>query len=97
MSEVPIPKNFATMEKWADALVRYLNDEGIDTGAQLRFSPPIGTQVKYPHATVFPKGWLKCDGASYATSRYPQLALVLSAGGATFNVPTAAGEMIRGD
>ena len=97
MSEVPLRKNYTTVEKWADALVLYLNNQDIDTGAQLRFTPPIGTQVKYPNTTTFPKGWLKCDGASYATSRYPQLALVLGAGGATFNVPTAVGEMIRGD
>lgn len=97
MSDIPLPKNFASIEKWADALVRHLNDQGIDSNAAARSSPPIGTQVKYPNTTTFPKGWLKCDGASYSTSRYPQLALVLSAGGATFNVPNVAGEMIRGD
>ena len=97
MSEVPLPKNFTSIEKWADALVRYLHDEGIDTDAAARASPPIGTQVKYPNTTTFPKGWLKCDGAAYSTARYPKLALVLSAGGATFNVPVAVGEMIRGD
>ena len=97
MSDVPLPKNSTSVEKWADALVRYLNDKDIDSSAATRATPPIGTQVKYPNTTIFPKGWLKCDGASYTTARYPQLALVLSAGGASFNVPNVVGEMTRAD
>ena len=92
---IPLRKNFKSIEEWADALSVWLTEQSIDQSAASAQTPPIGAQVKWPNAGYTPKGWLKCNGASYATSRYPQLALVMSAGGATFNVPNVAGEIIR--
>lgn len=94
---IPLRKDFKTLEEWADALCLYLSDQSVDTDAAAKKNPPIGTQVVWPNATYFPDGWLDTDGAAYATSRYPQLARVLGAAGATFNVPNVAGSMIRAE
>ena len=96
VSAIPIRKNYKTIEEWAEALSSYLENNKIDMESAARAQPPIGTQVKYPSNTM-PGGWLDCDGASYARTRYPQLSFVIGGSGATFAVPNVAGEMIRAE
>ena len=91
---IPVRKDFQNEREWADALVRWLVDNGLDTADAISRNPPIGAIVEWP-AVSAPAGWLLCNGASYSTSRYPRLALVLGAGGATLTVPTSAGKIIR--
>lgn len=91
---IPQRSNYSNVDDWAEALVRYLEDLRIDNEALASASPPIGSQVYWSAASA-PAGWLFCDGAAYATSRYPTLSAIMGGGPATFNVPTAAGRIIR--
>jgi len=52
---------------------------------------PVGVPVPYPLATL-PTGWLKCNGAAFTASQYPNLALAYPA----LRLPDLRGEFIRG-
>lgn len=52
---------------------------------------PVGVPLPWPTATA-PTGWLKCNGAAFTKSVYPQLALVYPLG----TLPDLRGEFIRG-
>ena len=52
----------------------------------------IGEIVAYGGSGV-PTGWLKCNGASFSDTTYPDLALIYTT---PFNVPDLRGEFLRG-
>lgn len=52
---------------------------------------PIGVPLPYPLATA-PTGYLKCNGSSFSTTTYPQLAVAYPSG----VLPDLRGEFIRG-
>lgn len=52
---------------------------------------PVGVPVPWPGANP-PAGWLKCNGASFDTNKFPQLAAIFSNG----FLPDLRGEFIRG-
>ena len=52
---------------------------------------PIGVPLPYPLATP-PAGFLKCNGSSFSTAKYPKLALAYPSG----VLPDLRGEFIRG-
>jgi microcystin-dependent protein len=62
---------------------------------------PVGTIVSFGGGDT-PKGWLRCDGASYRADDFPALwdAIATTWGGdadaKTFNVPDLAGVFLRG-
>lgn len=64
-----------------------LKNLGLGEGSAL----PIGVPVPWPSATP-PTGWLKCNGAAFAASQYPKLALAYPA----LRLPDLRGEFIRG-
>ncbi|HEI1680184.1 TPA: phage tail protein [Escherichia coli] len=65
-------------------LLTYL---GLGEGSAL----PVGVPVPWPLA-VPPAGWLKCNGAAFTASQYPQLALAYP----SLRLPDLRGEFIRG-
>ena len=60
---------------------------GLGRGSAL----PVGVPVPWPTATP-PTGWIKCNGASFSASEYPQLAVIFPA----LVLPDLRGEFIRG-
>ncbi len=66
------------------AILEYL---GLGEGSAL----PVGVPVPWPSATP-PTGWLKCNGAAFTASQYPNLALAFPA----LKLPDLRGEFIRG-
>ncbi|ELZ3626898.1 tail fiber protein, partial [Enterobacter hormaechei] len=52
---------------------------------------PVGVPIPWPSATP-PKGWLKCNGAAFTASQYPQLALAYP----VMRLPDLRGEFLRG-
>jgi len=52
---------------------------------------PVGVPLPWPTATA-PTGWIKCNGASFSLTAYPNLALVYPTG----VLPDLRGEFIRG-
>ncbi|EJH9478985.1 tail fiber protein [Escherichia coli] len=66
------------------AVIQYL---GLGEGSAL----PVGVPVPWPLA-VPPAGWLKCNGAAFTASQYPQLALAYP----SLRLPDLRGEFIRG-
>ena len=60
---------------------------------------PAGTVSYFANATA-PRGYVVCDGASYATTQYPELftaiGYVYGGAGANFSVPDLRGEFVRG-
>ncbi|MCG7800153.1 phage tail protein [Enterobacter asburiae] len=66
---------------------RIFENLGLGEGSAL----PIGVPVPWPSATP-PTGWLKCNGAAFAASQYPKLALAYPA----LRLPDLRGEFIRG-
>ncbi|EBX7895200.1 phage tail protein, partial [Salmonella enterica subsp. enterica serovar Pomona] len=52
---------------------------------------PVGVPVPWPSATP-PTGWLKCNGATFSSEKYPNLAKVYP----TLKLPDLRGEFIRG-
>mgnify|MGYP005981407799 CR=1 FL=1 len=60
---------------------------GLGEGSAL----PVGVPVPWPGETA-PEGWLKCNGASFDTAKYPKLALAYPSG----KLPDLRGEFIRG-
>lgn len=62
----------------------------------------VGMVAAFPIAitSAATKGWLLCDGASYATATYPDLFAAIGyaygGSGANFNVPDYRGEFLRG-
>ena len=52
---------------------------------------PVGVPLPWP-ASIPPSGWLKCNGASFNKSQYPQLATVYPSG----TLPDLRSEFIRG-
>lgn len=66
------------------ALLEYL---GLGEGSAL----PVGVPIPWPSATP-PKGWLKCNGAAFTASQYPQLALAYP----VMRLPDLRGEFLRG-
>ncbi|KNA30141.1 tail fiber protein [Pantoea ananatis] len=60
---------------------------GLGEGSAL----PVGVPVPWPSATP-PTGWLKCNGAAFAASQYPKLALAYP----SLKLPDLRGEFIRG-
>ncbi len=52
---------------------------------------PVGVPIPYPVATP-PAGWLKCNGAVFSATLYPQLAGVFP----SLTLPDLRGEFIRG-
>ncbi len=65
----------------------FLQNLGLGEGSAL----PVGVPVPWPSATP-PTGWLKCNGAAFTASQYPQLALAYPA----LRLPDLRGEFIRG-
>ena len=65
----------------------FLNNIGLGAGSAL----PVGVPVPWPLATA-PAGWLKCNGAAFTASQYPNLAQVYPA----LKLPDLRGEFIRG-
>lgn len=70
------------------------------TGTWVRLGgTPAGSVVSLASATI-PTGWLLCDGTSYQTSVYPDLAAVMNyaygGSGAAFNVPDLRGRVAVG-
>lgn len=58
---------------------------------------PVGSVQAYMGVSEFaPAGWLYCDGRSYNSADYPELAAALGATGATFTVPDLRGRFLRG-
>ncbi|HGY2894018.1 TPA: phage tail protein [Enterobacter asburiae] len=66
---------------------RFSKNLGLGEGSAL----PVGVPVPWPSATP-PTGWLKCNGAAFTASQYPQLALAYPA----LRLPDLRGEFIRG-
>ncbi|EOT2388932.1 phage tail protein [Escherichia coli] len=64
-----------------------LENLGLGEGSAL----PVGVPVPWPLA-VPPAGWLKCNGAAFTASQYPQLALAYP----SLRLPDLRGEFIRG-
>lgn len=64
-----------------------LKNLGLGEGSAL----PVGVPIPWPSATP-PTGWLKCNGAAFAASQYPKLALAYP----TLKLPDLRGEFIRG-
>ncbi len=58
---------------------------------------PAGAVMAYA-GSVFPTGWLKCDGTSYSTATYPDLFAAIGytygGGGGSFNVPDMRGRTV---
>lgn len=52
---------------------------------------PVGVPLPWPTATA-PQGWLKCNGAAFSKTQYPQLAVAYPSG----VLPDLRGEFIRG-
>ncbi|MGV7962304.1 phage tail protein [Photorhabdus tasmaniensis] len=52
---------------------------------------PVGVPLPWPVATP-PEGWIKCNGAAFDKSKFPELAKLYPGG----NVPDLRGEFIRG-
>lgn len=65
----------------------FLKNLGLGDGSAL----PVGVPVPWPTATP-PAGWLKCNGASFSATEYPQLAKIYPA----LKVLDLRGEFIRG-
>ncbi|MDT8706385.1 phage tail protein [Klebsiella pneumoniae] len=93
--------NFATtvLNKLAEKLAKdqngadipdpalFVKNLGLGEGSAL----PVGVPVPWPLSTP-PTGWLKCNGAAFSATDYPQLAKVFTA----FKLPDLRGEFIRG-
>lgn len=60
---------------------------GLGIGSAL----PVGVPVPWPTATP-PTGWLKCNGATFSATTYPQLAVIFP----SLALPDLRGEFIRG-
>ncbi len=56
---------------------------------------PVGSIMMWPKATA-PARWLLCDGTTYMSSLYPELAALIGTGGATFTVPDMRDMFVRG-
>lgn len=69
----------------SDPHKQYLLEADIDTYI------PAGFPLPWPQATP-PSGWLKCNGATFDTAKYPKLAKVYSSG----KLPDLRGEFVRG-
>lgn len=65
----------------------FLNNLRLGAGSAL----PVGVPVSWPLASA-PEGWLKCNGAAFTASQYPELAKVYPA----LKLPDLRGEFIRG-
>lgn len=52
---------------------------------------PVGVPLPWPTATA-PQGWLKCNGAAFSKTQYPQLAVAYPSG----VLPDLRGEFLRG-
>ncbi|MBY5258804.1 phage tail protein [Enterobacter hormaechei] len=93
--------NFATtvLNKLAEKLAKdqngadipdpalFVKNLGLGEGSAL----PVGVPIPWPSATP-PKGWLKCNGAAFTASQYPQLALAYP----VMRLPDLRGEFLRG-
>ncbi|HBS5739834.1 TPA: tail fiber protein [Klebsiella pneumoniae] len=66
---------------------RFSKNLGLGEGSAL----PVGVPVPWPLSTP-PTGWLKCNGAAFSATDYPQLAKAFTA----FKLPDLRGEFIRG-
>lgn len=71
----------------AAAISTALTNLGLGKGSAL----PVGVPVPWPSATP-PTEWLKCNGAAFTASQYPELALAYPA----LKLPDLRGEFIRG-
>lgn len=65
----------------------FLNKLGLGIGSAL----PVGVPVPWPLANA-PLGWLKCNGATFTASQYPQLSQVYPG----LKLPDLRGEFLRG-
>ncbi|TYF74991.1 phage tail protein [Enterobacter hormaechei] len=93
--------NFATtvLNKLAEKLAKdqngadipdpalFVKNLGLGKGSAL----PVGVPIPWPSATP-PTGWLKCNGAAFTASQYPQLALAYP----VMRLPDLRGEFLRG-
>lgn len=77
------------LKEMADAglVDKVLENLGLGDGSAL----PVGVPIPWPSATP-PTGWLKCNGAAFTASQYPNLALAYPA----LKLPDLRGEFIRG-
>jgi len=56
---------------------------------------PTGSVIAFAGIAA-PSGWLMCDGATYSSTQYPDLAAVLGVLSGNFTVPDLRGQFIRG-
>ncbi|WP_208950099.1 phage tail protein [Rahnella sp. ChDrAdgB13] len=80
-----VDQQLATHVAADDPHTQYLLEANIDTYI------PVGFPLPWPQATP-PSGWLKCNGATFDTAKYPKLAKVYFTG----KLPDLRGEFLRG-
>lgn len=71
----------------ASAILKALNNLGLGAGSAL----PVGVPVPWSLAAA-PTGWLKCNGASFSATDYPQLAVAYP----SLKLPDLRAEFLRG-
>lgn len=76
-----------------------LDDRDNELELYLRLADPVGRICRWHSGIAIPDGWLLCNGASVAVSRYNALFKVIGytygGSGANFTLPTVANEIIR--
>ena len=81
------------------SMPQLVNVSTINSVSVLDLGVPVGTIIQYAVWNP-PAGYLRCDGASYATATYPRLFSVLGynygGSGASFNVPDCLGKTLMG-
>ncbi|PHM49211.1 phage tail protein [Xenorhabdus miraniensis] len=65
----------------------FVKNLGLTAGSAL----PVGVPIPWPLATP-PAGWIKCNGATFTATQYPELARVYP----SLRLPDLRGEFIRG-
>ncbi|HED5569695.1 TPA: tail fiber protein [Yersinia enterocolitica] len=73
--------------KQGDGIFKNVGLGGLGIGSAL----PVGVPVPWPTATP-PTGWIKCNGAPFSATTYPQLAVIFP----SLVLPDLRGEFIRG-
>lgn len=71
MIRLPPPDEFDDWREWAREVIRAQAAEALP-GSML------GTIAEFP--LPLPSGWLPCDGSSFDTASYPELARILTTG-----------------
>ena len=68
-----------------------INSENIDSNVSENIAFPVGTVIAYASTTI-PEGWLLCNGGSFSSTNYPELASILestyqASSGTTYYLP----------